>query len=255
MTDFNTNNKVVQDNALVNSFGNLDKITIKLFEICVSAINPLKPPLDNTIYLNKRDLFFMFQNTENINYTRFGFYLKRLQKQVVTIKKGNGQILSVVPVPTIQYGTADDDQQVRVVFNSEIMPFLVDLRKNFTQYPIYDLYGIKNKYSLILFQLAYAHYNRNKPYSEQFTHFVITLPELRQITGTNEILGLWANFEKRVLKDSIDEINSSWSSIKIFYEKIKTGRKITHIKFTVVPTDYPYHAEKIEQLHKQFSGR
>jgi len=255
MTDFSTNNKVVQDNALVNSFGNLDKITIKLFEICVSAINPLKPPLDNTIFLNKRDLFFMFQNTENINYTRFGFYLKRLQKQVITIKKDNGVVLSVVPVPTIQYGTRDDDQQVRIVFNSEIMPFLVDLRKNFTQYPIYDLYGIKNKYSLILFQLAYAHHNRNKPFSEEFTHFTVSVSELREITGTTNVLPLWSSLEQRVIKDSIDEINHAWASIKLHYEKIKTGRKITHIKFTVIPTDYPYHSDKVLQLYKEFVSR
>jgi plasmid replication initiation protein len=255
MSDFNAMNKVVQDNALVHSFGNLDKITIKLFEICVSAINPLKPPVDHTVYLNKRDLFFMFQNTENINYTRFGFYLKRLQKQVVQVNQPNGKVLQLVPVPTIEYGTSYDDQQVRVVFNSEIMPFLIDLRKNFTQYPIYDLYGIKNKYSLILFQYAYAHYSRLKPFTEDFCHFTVSVEELRQITGTTNILGLWANFELRVLKDSIDEINHSWASIKVFYEKVKTGRKITHVKFTVVPTEYPYHAEKIDELHRSFTKK
>jgi plasmid replication initiation protein len=252
MSDFNAMNKVVQDNALVNSFGNLDKITIKLFEICVSAINPLKPPIDNTVYLNKRDLFFMFQNTENINYTRFGFYLKRLQKQVVQIRQDNGKVLSLVPVPTIEYGTADDDQTVRVVFNGELMPYLVDLRKNFTQYPIYDLYGIKNKYSLILFQFAYAHYNRLKPFTEQFCTFRVSVSELRQITGTTNILPLWSSLEQRVLKDSVDEINTSYASIKLFYDKVKSGRSISHITFTVVPTDYPYHADKIDELHRNF---
>jgi len=255
MTDFNVKNKVVQDNKLIGSFSALDKITIKLFEICVSAINPLKPPIDNTIYLHKRDLFFMFQNTDNINYTRFGQYIKRLQKQVVVINQDNGKTISLVPVPTVEYGTSDDDQLIRVVFNSEIMPYLVDLRKNFTQFPISDLYGIRKKYSLILFQLAYSYYGRFKGFPEDFTHFTVSVAELRQITGTTNLFALWGNFEKRVLSDSIDEINSSWATIKLHYEKIKSGKRITHVKFIVVPTQYPYHSEKMMQLHKDFVSR
>lgn len=255
MSDFNTNNKVVQDNSLLNSLGSLDAMTIKLFEIIVSSIDSVKPPLDNTLFLDKNDLFFMFQDTER-HYTRFSYYLRRLQKQVIEIKKGS-RIVQVVPIPTVEYGTKDNDSVVRIVLNAEILPYLINLKNNFTQFPISDLYAIRKKYSLILFQYAYGQFNLRSKDRFDTIHFDLTVEQLRELTGTKDILTTFSNFEKRVIKDSCDEIQSSFSSITVSYRKLKSGRNISAIRFFVGNRDIelnPINKEIINLRHKQFIG-
>lgn len=253
MSDFNTNNKVVQDNSILPALGALDGISIKLFEIIVSAVDTMNPPVNNVVNLNKDDLFFMFNDYDR-HYTRFSYYLKRLQKQLIIIKKGS-RIISLIPFPTIEYGTDDDDSLIKVSLNTDFLPYLINLKSKFTQFPISDLYAIKRKYSLILLQYAHNQFNiRRKTIFDTVT-FDLTPDELRDLTGTQDILETFTNLEKRVVKDSLDEINNSYSSIRMRYWKIKKGNKVTHFRFVIENRDPdldPISREILHKRHKSF---
>lgn len=234
--DFKISNKVVQDNTLIRSMWRMDGVAIKIFEMAVSCIDVEKPPKDNTVYISKKDLFkFMgVQPGSKDKYTRFRVHLKKLQSQVIVIKSTPGnRWLSVVPVPTIEFGTDKNDQVVRIVFNPEIMPYLINLRHNFTQYEIGQLLYIRKKYSLILFQLAICEFKRSpEPFMGSLA-FKVDMDYLRDLTDTKNELKVFGNFEQRVLKDSVAEINGAYTEILMSYDKIKDGRKITGIRFKV----------------------
>lgn len=256
MSDFSPKNNVVQDNSLLSAMGSLDAITIKLFEIIVGSLNTSNPQPGNVLRLDKNDLFFMFQDVNRVH-SRFAVYLRRLQKQIIEIKNGS-RIVQVVPVPTIEYGTLQDDNEIRIVLNDEIMPYLINLKKNFTNFPISDLYAIRKKYSLILFQFAYNQFNIKRKNHFDTIYFDLTVAQLRELTGTQDVLTTFSNFEKRVLKDSCDEIAASYSSIRLGYKKIKVGREIKKIRFVVSNGDVevdPIQREIMVKRHKEYLNR
>ena len=231
--DFKITNKVVQDNSLIRSVWRMDAVAIKLFQMAIACIDVESPPTDNTVYLSKKDLFHFMGTGSGDKYTRFRDHLRKLQSQVLLIPlKESQKFMSIVPIPTVVFSTKKTDNQIKIVFNSEIMPYLVGLRSNFTQFEIGQLLNIRKKYSLIIFQLAMTHYKLKKiDDPDQIVSFKIALDELRDITDTKNELLLSSNFELRVLKDSINEINNAMTDFLITYEKLKDARRIVAIRF------------------------
>merc|ERR1719295_1282192 len=82
----------------------------------------------------------------------------------------------------------------------------------------------------------YEHYSnkggRRAEQVENYRNPSISVKELRTITDTvNEYKEFW-NFENRVLKKPIEEINK-YTSFNVSYEKIKKGRSIDNIIFHI----------------------
>ena len=82
----------------------------------------------------------------------------------------------------------------------------------------------------------YEHYNvkggRRAEQVENYRKPSISVKELREITDTvNEYKEIY-DFEKRVLKKSLAEINAH-TSFNVNYEKIKKGRSIDSIVFHI----------------------
>lgn len=123
------------------------------------------------------------------------------------------------------------------------MPYLIDLKNNFTQYAISDIMELNSKYSIILykwFSMSYnqfEHYqykpNRTKKQLEDYKSPRIIISDLRELTDTVDDYSRFDNFEKRVIKDAIKEINS-FTHFNVEYKKIKKGRSIDSIQFHIV---------------------
>lgn len=228
--EFKLTNKVVQDNALIRSVWRMDAVAIKLFQMAISCIDVESPPVDNAVYVSKKDLFHFMGSGTGDKYTRLREHLRKLQTQVVLIPMSDGKrFMSVVPVPTVVFSTNKTDNSIKIVFNSEIMPYLVGLRSNFTQFEIGQLLNIRKKYSLIIFQLGMSYFKQRK--NDGVVSFRVPIDELREMTDTKNDLIRFDHFELRVLKDSIIEINGARADFLISYEKIRENRKIVSIRF------------------------
>ena len=236
--------KVVEHNSLITSIAKMDKTPLKMFELAVSCINTEEPPKDNTVYLSKRDLFAFFKVSDNDKHSRFKQAVEKMQKQAffqIKEEQGKGfKFKSIVPIPYVEW--TDYNDEVKIEFHREIMPYLVNLKKNFTQHALSDIAELNSKYSIILYRWLSMNYNQYEHYSvkggrraEQVENYrtpSISIKELRLMTDTvNEYKEFW-NFEKRVLKDPIEEITNH-TSFNVTYEKIKKGRSIDSIVFHI----------------------
>lgn len=236
LKNFDNNNKVVQHNELIKGITKMDLIPLKIFELCVSAIDVINPPKHNTIYLSKEEMFSFFQVTDSNKHSRFKEAVERLQKQAVFQvkqigKKGREEYISIVPIPTVKWNNYDD--LVTVKFNEDIMPYLINLKENFTQYLIYDIANLNSKYSIIIYKWITMNYNIYEKYNnKKMSNPYISMEELRKITDTEDQYERFGNFESRVLKQSIDEINEN-THYEIQYEKIKRGKSIIGIQFEI----------------------
>ena len=236
--------KVVEHNSLITSIAKMDKTPLKMFELAVSCINTEEPPKDNIIYLSKAELFTFFKVDDSNKHTRFKQAIELMQKQaffqIKEVKDKGYEMTSIVPIPTVKWNSYNDDVMIR--FNQDIMPYLIELKQNFTKYALSEIMELNSKYSIILYKWLSMNYNQYEHYSnkggrraeqvESYRNPSISVKELRTITDTvNEYKEFW-NFENRVLKKGIEEINAH-TSFNVSYEKIKKGRSIDSIVFHI----------------------
>ena len=236
--------KVVEHNSLITSIAKMQKTALKMFELAVSCIDTENPPKDNIIYLSKKELFSFFDVSSASKHTRFKEAIEYMQKQAffqIKEEKNKGyEMTSIVPIPTVKWNSYNDD--VIIQFNQFIMPYLIDLKAEFTQYKISELKELNSKYSLILYRWLAMNYSQYEHYSvkggrradqvESYRNPSITVKELREITDTINEYTRFQSFENRVLKNAIEEINAH-TSFNVSYEKVKKGRSIDSIVFHI----------------------
>ena len=236
--------KVVEHNSLITSMAKMQKTALKMFELAVSCIDTENPPKDNIIYLSKKELFAFFDVSSASKHTRFKEAIELMQKQaffqIKEVKDKGYEMTSIVPIPTVKWNSYNDD--VMIQFNQFIMPYLIDLKAEFTQYKISELKELNSKYSIILYRWLSMNYNQYEHYSykggrraeqvEAYRNPSISVKELREITDTVNEYPRFDNFERRVLKIALKEINAH-TSFNVSYEKVKKGRSIDSIVFHI----------------------
>jgi plasmid replication initiation protein len=236
--------KVVEHNSLITSIAKMDKTPLKMFELAVSCIDTEKPLPDNTVYLSKRDLFAFFKVSDNDKHSRFKEAVEKMQKQAffkIKEKKEHGfEFENIVPIPYVKWTDYNDEVLIR--FSPEIIPYLVNLKKNFTQHALSDIAELNSKYSIILYRWLSMNYNQYEHYSnkggrrneqlEEYRNPSISVKELRIMTDTVKEYIDFRNFEKRVLRNAIEEI-TKYTSFNVTYDKVKKGRSIDSIKFHI----------------------
>ena len=236
--------KVVEHNSLITSIAKMDKTPLKMFELAVSCINTEEPPKDHTVYLSKEELFAFFKVSDNDKHSRFKQAVENMQKQAffqIKEEVGKGfKFRSIVPIPYVEWTDYHDD--VKIEFHREIMPYLINLKQNFTQHALSDIAELNSKYSIILYRWLSMNYNQYEHYSvkggrreeqvESYRNPTISIKELRTMTDTVKLYKEFRDLDKRVLKESLEEINTH-TSFNVTYEKVKKGRSIDSIVFHI----------------------
>ena len=236
--------KVVEHNSLITSIAKMDKTPLKMFELAVSCINTEEPPKDNIVYLSKRDLFAFFKVSDNDKHSRFKEAIEKMQKQAffqIKEEAGKGfKFKSIVPIPYVEW--TDYNDEVKIEFHREIMPYLINLKKNFTQHALSDIAELNSKYSIILYRWLSMQYNQYEHYSvkggrraeqvESYRNPSISIKELRIMTDTVNDYERFQSLETWILKKPLEEINAH-TSFNVTYDKIKKGRSIDSIVFHI----------------------
>ncbi|WP_396513554.1 RepB family plasmid replication initiator protein [Lactococcus garvieae] len=236
--------KVVEHNSLITSIAKMEKTSLKMFELAVSCINTEEPPEDNTVLLSKADLFAFFKVSDNDKHSRFKQAVETMQKQAffkIQEQKDKGfKFINIVPIPYVEWNDYNDEVTIR--FDQAIMPYLINLKKNFTQHALSDLAELNSKYSLILYRWLSMQYNQYEHYSvkggrradqvESYRNPSITVKELRLMTDTVKEYQHFPHFENWILKKPLEEITKH-TSFNVTYDKIKKGRSIDSIVFHI----------------------
>ena len=236
--------KVVEHNSLITSIAKMDKTPLKMFELAVSCINTEEPPKDNTVYLSKIALFAFFKVSDNDKHSRFKEAIEKMQKQAffqIKEEQGKGfKFKSIVPIPYVEW--TDYNDEIKIEFHREIMPYLINLKKNFTQYALSDIAELNSKYSITLYRWLSMNYNQYEHYNvkggrrveqvESYRNPSITMKELRTITDTVNEYKIMNDFTRWILEKPLEEINKH-THFNVTYEKVKKGRSIDSIVFHI----------------------
>lgn len=113
-----------------------------------------------------------------------------------------------------------------IKLDEDMVPYLFDLKQKFTQYQLYNVLGMKSAFSVRIYELM-------KSYSFRHT-ITFELDELKKLLMVEDVKSYnrFPDFRRKVLEKAQLEINEL-TDINIEFEPIKTGRKVTSIKFII----------------------
>ena len=225
------NELVVKSNELIQrSKISLTLTQQRLINYAISLIDRTKESIDY-IEIDTRKLAKILQVSEN-NFTFFRTEIKKIKDLPSLEIFIDGKY---VPLCWLDdYEIIPHEQTVRVLFGKRLAPYLINLRKNFTQSQLKVYLSFKYIYSSILYDIlksvAAFNFSKTKNYIHQYN---IKLDDLREKLGIKQdSYKNFSDFRRFVLIPSLEEI-SKHSDIVADYTIEKKGRRVENIIFTV----------------------
>lgn len=163
--------------------------------------------VDNRKKLSTRQYAEIYKATEKLAGTTFTIFESTRKYKIFTV---------------FDY-IAFDNGMISARLNQSLKPHYLELKKQFTVRSLPEFRSLTSIYS----QQIFRYLNSLKALGETTR----TIDELHQLTGAPpSITGNFAIFQRRVLNIAHREINAK-TSLKFDWEPIKTGRKVTAVKF------------------------
>lgn len=213
------NNLVVKSNELVQARYDLSLNEQKIILYAVSKLDREKEDF-NILSLDIRD-FFKLLGTTKERYTEVREIVRELRKKEVIINTDKGEIITGW-LSSMEY--VKNKGIIELEFSKKLIPYLLQLKEKFTRYQLKNILHLSNKHSIRIYELL-------KQY-ENIGNRTFTVDELKKILMLEGQYKAFTDFDKRVLKPTMEEIND-YTDLKVSYEKIKKGRAIHSIKYKI----------------------
>lgn len=158
----------------------------------------------------------------------------RLKRREVRIEReSNGkahrkQVLVCGWVQTIMY--LENEGRVCLRFNKDMLPYLSALTQQFTKYQLKAIARMSSTYAIRLYELL-AQW-REKGERE------VELEWLRRTLRLGDKYPAIKDLKKWVIELAVAQINE-YSDLKVSYSQRKTGRVVSHLRFSFVPKQEP----------------
>lgn len=116
---------------------------------------------------------------------------------------------------------SDDNIVARVVLHEDVIPYLNQLKSQFTQLMLHDVTGFSSFYSYRIYLMMMQFKSTG--------YYKIHLQDLRESLELDDKYEATKDLKVRVIDTAVGEINEK-SPYTVKYEMLKTGRKFTHLE-------------------------
>lgn len=244
-------NLIVKDNALIEASHKLNEAEMRL--ILLSILQGRKH-CKNIEELRGKELIIHAEDyMEHFSGTRQGAY-KALRQAVMGLfnakwgykyinEKGNKVVRYERFTQSAQY--IEGEGVVSFKFADAIVPFLVELERNFTTYEIEQVAKLSSRYAMRLYEMIMQYFDKNTGKGL----LKINITELRFRLGLleNEYSAM-SDFKKRVFDNAISQINEK-THLTVSYTQRKQGRII--VGFDIVSKQKPSTKTSVKSSKKQ----
>ena len=165
--------------------------------------------------------FYDFMEVNNKDYDKVRVCLKALSDKSWWVKAEDGSDILVRFLNTVR--TDKRTSKVRIKFHEDMLPFLQNLKTEYTQYKLWYTMTMRSEYSLRLYELLKSVANK------QIWYFDIA--ELKK-TFECENYTRFNNLKARVIDPAVTEINEK-TDINVTYELFKDGKSYIGIEFYI----------------------
>ena len=175
-------------------------------------------------------------------YSHLKSAVKRLADRSEWLKKPDGKetlvrIIQKVELDTIGTGC------ITIILDNDMAPYLLELKKNYTVFPLREILRMKSKYGIVLYELLKSLSYMGKP-------IVFDLQELKEKLDCTNYTSTY-NFKVKVIEPAINDINT-YSSLKVedvVYEK--KGRAVSKVVFYVKNLETSQDAQDVIELNQR----
>lgn len=168
--------------------------------------------------------FMKLLGVENqAKYTEIPKITKELMKKVFEIQEGDTLIQTAwLSGAMYKKGTG----YVELTFSSYLKPYMLKLSSMFTQYKLSNILSMKSKYSPRIYEILKCNEFKKQGFIE------IEVEGLRKLIKADEVYPKYNDFKRYVVERTQKELKKI-SDISFDFEEIKTGRKVTSLKFHI----------------------
>nr|WP_013130264.1 replication initiation protein [Helicobacter pylori]ADG64864.1 RepB [Helicobacter pylori] len=225
---------VTQGNEFIYAkYGDTTANELKFFYYVISKLNSISDKGFEACEIPINEILGEVLNHENLDnhYTYIKKLCESLSKRYLldeTLSKDpvtNKEIERFKSMPLFKFlEYTKGEATINYQLNDCLKPYLLGLKKNFTQIPLQHILPIRSGYAIRIYQMLLSQLNQNRNEDTR------TLIELQDILCVPKSYYVWKDFKNNVLEPSMKEINAT-TDIVASYRTKKQRQKITEIVF------------------------
>jgi len=212
---------VTKSNTLITSNYDLSVQEQKIILTLASMVQPQDENFKPYIF-KIHDFMELLGIESKTKYTEIPKITKELMQKVFEIKRGN-KVIQLSWLSSVEYekGTG----LVELEFSPKLKPYLLELKGLHTSYKLENILSLKSKYSIRLYEILKSNLFKND--------IEIELEDLKRMVGaTEKAYKTYTNFKSKVIFQAQNELPLK-TDICFEFKEIKTGRKVTSLKFYI----------------------
>ncbi len=245
---------VTQDNRFIYAkYGDTTANELKFFYYIISKLNSISDKGFEVCEIPINEILVETLNHENDqdNYT----YIKKLCKSLLgryfidetlsidpETNKEVDKFLGMPMFKILEY--TKGEATIKYQLNEYLKPYLLGLRKNFTQIPLQHILPIRSGYAIRIYQMLLSELKQNRNEIE------MNLLYLQDVLCVPKSMYAWICFKQRILIPSLEEINAT-TDIVASYRTKKERQKITEIVFEICYKDLEKRKDQAKDKEQQ----
>ena len=160
--------------------------------------------------------------------------LKELLEKPIYIPKGKDEndnsFLMLNWVASAEY--KEGEGIVEFEISNKLRPYLLEAQKKFLKYKLENILNLRSSYSIRMYEILKDWLEMYSRYGHKAKVPPKSLNEFRQILEIPKSY-MFGDIKRQILEKAKTELEKH-TDIIFEYEEIKTGRKVTHLKFTII---------------------
>lgn len=244
---------VVHANELVGASYNLNINELRLINLACSKVDSKGYSLGE-IFISVKEFERVYEmDKANRTYSVLKDAANTLMtKPIKLFDPVTNKITNLAWLIKSQYEASDHGAGVAIRFSPLIEPYLFEIKQRFTSVDFETVAKLNTSFSFRLYQWLkqVEHLKSKKNKNGAISHQL----EIKWMKDQAQLVGLypqWRDFNRDVIKPAILRINA-FTDLSVSDEPIKTGRKVTAVKFTFIQECKPTSSKPIRpRLHRR----
>ena len=225
-------NTVTKSHGLTRAFYRFGLVEKRCMESLISKLHPMRTDNPQRLELTAKEYSEAYGVALTTAYRDIANATDNLLEQVITADLDKGKAGEKIRFNLMDFAEyRESEGRIVCGFTYTAMPLLVGLTSKFSSYPLSQAVSFKSSYTWRFYELLVS-WAKPKELEGRFGGWIKnqSVDELRQMLGVPKSYR-WVNVQ-RILDKATEELKQELN-VRVFVERKKTGRKITHmdIKF------------------------
>ncbi len=245
---------ITQDNQFIYSkYGDTTANELKFFYYIISKLNSISDKAFEACEIPISEILGEVLSHENDqdNYTYIKNLCRSLSKRILEdetlvfdpVTNKEEEMFEVMAIfKRIQY--LKRKAVICYQLNDCLKPYLLGLRKNFTQIPLQNILPIRSGYAIRIYQMLLSELKQNR------NEVIMPLIQLQDVLCVPKSMYAWIDFKRNVLEPSLKEINAT-TDIVASYRPLKERQKIVKLEFEICYKDLQKRKDQAKDKEQQ----